>query len=667
MTARWLNILSCALGVMALTAGIVYAEPRPAAPPPPVWDREVVARFASLPVLDGGRVKPLATYAGFTLLKFNGKRACKTPSGRSLPPAEWLMDYLFYPEAAKQYKVFRVEDSAVMTAIGLPFTKKRDRYAYADIHPGRTKLLELAQRYSDLPEKARTPIQNQLIHLAKNCLECEALFEFLEFARRRFSLGGEYGLGTVFEEQREYRLSEVLERGPRLYRHILELQRDASPLDPAVRERDLNAAIKVGRQAQAVAAGATAIALFPPRDDAKDAAWSTPSELIEGLSNADSPAAEELRWIAALEELVAARDAPAAFAEQMEALHEAVVERARTRGEYGAIELEVAYYKAKLLHRALILYILAFLLVAASWLRPARLIARPDRPGARALIRGGNVVLHAAVIVPTLLLAASIVMRCIIRGRPPATTLYETILFTAFTAIAVSLWIEWVNRRKIALSLAACLGVVGLFLANKYEVKEGVDTMPGMIAVLDTNFWLAVHVTTIVIGYAAGLLAGALGHVYVMGKVLGARKGDPRFYRDLDSMTYGVLCFALLFSVVGTVTGGIWANESWGRFWGWDPKENGALMIVLWQLAILHARSGGYIRAYGVNLAAIFGGVIVAFSWFGINLLNVGLHTYGFTQGVYRTLMAFYLIEGLVLLAGCAAGLREWRRADQQP
>jgi ABC-type transport system involved in cytochrome c biogenesis permease subunit len=131
----------------------------------------------------------------------------------------------------------------------------------------------------------------------------------------------------------------------------------------------------------------------------------------------------------------------------------------------------------------------------------------------------------------------------------------------------------------------------------------------------------------------------------------------------LARMTYGVICFGLLFSVVGTVLGGIWANYSWGRFWGWDPKENGALMIILWELAILHSRLGGVIKNFGVCMAAVFGGVIVAFSWFGVNLLGVGLHSYGFTSGIARALLMFYIIESAVLALGAIA----WWLRERKP
>ena len=217
------------------------------------------------------------------------------------------------------------------------------------------------------------------------------------------------------------------------------------------------------------------------------------------------------------------------------------------------------------------------------------------------------------------------------------------------------------HRRGLGLSLAAVFGALGMFIANSFEALEGRDTMQPLVAVLDTNFWLASHVTTVTIGYGAGLLAGAIGHVYVLGKVFGLKKADPGFYKALSSMTYGMLCFGLLFSVVGTVLGGIWANESWGRFWGWDPKENGALTIVLWELIVLHGRMGGYLRDFGIAMASVFGAAVVAASWWGVNLLGVGLHSYGFTSGILIALLSYFAFEALVLAAG---GLHLWLRGD---
>jgi hypothetical protein len=123
----------------------------------------------------------------------------------------------------------------------------------------------------------------------------------------------------------------------------------------------------------------------------------------------------------------------------------------------------------------------------------------------------------------------------------------------------------------------------------------------------------------------------------------------------LTSMTYAIVCFATLFSFIGTVLGGIWADQSWGRFWGWDVKENGALMIVLWNAIILHARWGGIARERGIACLAIAGNIITAWSWFGVNMLGIGLHSYGFMGAAFVALVAFAASQGGFIILGAIA------------
>src|SRR5262249_23228325 len=140
------------------------------------------------------------------------------------------------------------------------------------------------------------------------------------------------------------------------------------------------------------------------------------------------------------------------------------------------------------------------------------------------------------VAVPWALLVTGIVYRCIIRGRPPISTLYETILFISAVSVFVALFIEAVNRRRIAVSVAAFLGTLGMFIANRYEITNAQDTMPELVAVLDTNFWLATHVTIINVGYAAGMLAAGIAHVYILARLFNLKKDDRDFYRSLTRM-----------------------------------------------------------------------------------------------------------------------------------
>jgi cytochrome c biogenesis factor len=130
--------------------------------------------------------------------------------------------------------------------------------------------------------------------------------------------------------------------------------------------------------------------------------------------------------------------------------------------------------------------------------------------------------------------------------------------------------------------------------------------------------------------------------------------------KALSRMVYGIICFAALFSFVGTVLGGIWADQSWGRFWGWDPKENGALIIVIWNALILHARWGGMIRERGLMNLAIFGNIVTSFSWFGVNMLEIGLHSYGFIDSAKTSLLLFDGSQLLLIVLGLLP-LQYWR------
>jgi ABC-type transport system involved in cytochrome c biogenesis permease subunit len=204
-------------------------------------------------------------------------------------------------------------------------------------------------------------------------------------------------------------------------------------------------------------------------------------------------------------------------------------------------------------------------------------------------------------------------------------------------------------------------GVAIMFLSLRLEQLDAVstgDSIKNLVAVLDTNFWLSTHVTSITFGYCAGLFAWALAATWVLAlplvQIRRKRHGASAagWHRALTRSIYGVVAFGLMFSLVGTILGGIWANYSWGRFWGWDPKENGALVIVLWQLVILHARQGGLIKDLGLALTTVVLGSVVVFSWFGVNQLGVGLHSYGFTTGAATAMTIWHSMNVVLILWG---------------
>jgi ABC-type transport system involved in cytochrome c biogenesis permease subunit len=244
--------------------------------------------------------------------------------------------------------------------------------------------------------------------------------------------------------------------------------------------------------------------------------------------------------------------------------------------------------------------------------------------------------------------------RIYLTGRPPVVNLYSSAVFIGWACVLAGLALERLHRLGIGNLVAAISG--GLTLMVAYGLDSG-DTMHVLQAVLDTQFWLSTHVVTVTLGYGATFLAGLLGTcsiVHACWTRLAGRSPAAPGFRDvqdrLHRMTYGVVCFALFFSFIGTVLGGLWADDSWGRFWGWDPKENGALMIVLWNAAVLHARWDRWIGPRGFAIFTIGGNIVTAWSWFGTNQLGIGLHSYGFTSGVLL-LLACYVASQIVLIA----------------
>ena len=285
----------------------------------------------------------------------------------------------------------------------------------------------------------------------------------------------------------------------------------------------------------------------------------------------------------------------------------------------------------------------------------------------------------------------ALIMRMQISGRPPVTNLYSSAIFIGWAVVGAAIIIELYLKNGIGNIVGASVGAASLMIAHYLSLDEG-DTLGVMQAVLDTQFWLATHVVCITLGYAATFAAGFTGMGYVAlltyekfagpqyvlirensagrqiqsaailltlgglaasvfnltdrSKVVGRRRATD----VLGSTIYGLLCFALFFSLVGTVLGGLWADDSWGRFWGWDPKENGAMLIVMWNAVILHARWDKMVKDYGTAVLAMFGNIVTAWSWFGVNELKAGLHTYGFTEGRLLALIVFVTIQSIIIV-----------------
>ena len=539
-----------------------------------------VEKFGRMPVLEGGRVKPLDSVARNTLLMIRGKQTLPS-EGRMIGPDEWVLDLLFRPGVADKQPVFVINDPDVLGLMGLAQSSNR-YYSFDTLLPHINELQKQAQAAGQVEAKARSRFQNAITNLFERVI----LYNRLE--------------NTV-----------QLASSPGLF---MELQTLRDP-QSAERQRNLQEA--------------ASFRPIPPLPGQNPDAWENVGEALQAASQGTIHPA--LTPLAILGTAYAAGDA--ATFNQATAQLRGFTASARPEALSHATS-ELMFNRAQPFYAGMVIYVLALLTLFVSWIWKRELL----QPAALSLLVGGAVV-HTA----------GLASRIILQGRPPVTNLYSSAIFVGWAAVILGVVLERMYRKGFGTAVAAAAGFASLIVAHHLSMDG--DTMEMMRAVLDSNFWLATHVVSITIGYSGTFLAGTIAIAYTLRKHI-APTIEPATTKALVDMTYGIICFSLLFSFVGTVLGGIWADQSWGRFWGWDPKENGALLIVLWNAIILHCRWAGYVREKGLMGMAIFGNIITSLSWFGVNLLGVGLHSYGFTEEGFIPLMIFITTQ-VIFIALC--------------
>jgi len=234
-------------------------------------------------------------------------------------------------------------------------------------------------------------------------------------------------------------------------------------------------------------------------------------------------------------------------------------------------------------------------------------------------------------------------IRIYILLRPPVATLYETLIFASLIVI-LCIWIISSRTGNYLLLLGGALAAIFLLVLSNGFVQG--DSFNVLVAVLNTDFWLATHVICIVIGYALCVTAAMTGHFVLVLPYLQSKNYIHKYIaRNTSILLLPMVVAALFLTSVGTLLGGIWADQSWGRFWGWDPKENGALLIVLWLAWILHGRVTGHFKKQIFAIMVALTNIPVALTWFGVNLLGVGLHSYGFISGIAYGLATFCVLQ----------------------
>lgn len=576
--------------------------------------------FGRLPVLVNGRLKPLDTVARSSLLQLQGRQTVTTPDGRRLQPAEWLLDVAFRPNLADAYQHFEIVNPDVLAIFELRSTdgQGEKRFSLKQLQP---KIAELQRqtRLADQVESAvRTPFQRAVIQLYGNLVHYQRL-------RHAF----------VSPESSDF-LGDLLKLQDNVKAGVdaVRARQAGQPHDEAAAK----AMTEIGEKFVIMAESTTFHVVPPAADNPDRTAWRTAGAALLETFRTGSVNAAALAYAGFAH---AWRNEKAEEFNKLAGLFRTDLAK-RFAPEFGKGDVETRFNAAQPFYASTVLYALAFFLAIFSWLAwPAP------------LARSAFWIMTVAWIVTT----AGIGTRMWLEGRPPVTNLYSSALFVGWGSVGLCLLLEAIYRNAVASVAAGAIGFTTLLIAHHLSLSG--DTLEMMRAVLDSNFWLATHVVVITAGYSATFLAGFLAIIYIFRGVL-TRSLDAATADSLARMVYGIICFATLFSFVGTILGGIWADQSWGRFWGWDPKENGALLIVIWNALILHARWGGMIRQRGLMNLAIGGNIITSWSWFGTNMLGVGLHSYGFTDAAFVALSSFVASQLAIIAVGCLPA-RLWR------
>lgn len=585
------------LALLAL-AGRSQAQALPQPPP----------SLLALPIQIDGRVKTFETFASHTLLEISGRERVG-----DLDAPQWLAAVLLDPNSVRDLPVFLIQHPDTRDALGLS-GKDRDRYSWNRLMPLGLKINALASQASTKENGERTALDRDLLHLSDAWVRYSSLanaFAFLREGSVAAFPGGIPPARTFLElASRSESFASVLDSLTKIP------EAGRTPADNEVLDwfRETFAKSRMWEGS-----------VFPvlPRRDSTALPWESPASvmLARGLSRPDFRTTA-LEW----DSLARAWKAGDALSMEASAraLRDTSLARAGSSLRPAALAAESAYNDLRPFRWAMVLFWLS--------LAPALWGTWKDRPAA----------LQASAtlsLVALCLVGIGMALRMVITQRPPVTNLYETFLFVDAVTVPVLLAVSWARRWPAGTVLASLSGAGLLMLAQSFGADG--DTMPVLVAVLDSNFWLTIHVLTITVGYAGVVAAGAAAHWHL----LMLRRGE----QDGSEIVRGLMAFGLFFTFVGTLLGGVWADQSWGRFWGWDPKENGALMIALWAAILFHARACGQVGVRGFSVGSVLSIPTVLFAWFGVNQLGVGLHSYGFTQGTLWGLGTYAVLETLFL------------------
>ncbi|MFC1744875.1 cytochrome c biogenesis protein [Candidatus Riflebacteria bacterium] len=593
--------------------------------------------WSRVAVMHQGRVKPLDTFARVFLLMIYGRQTIKGE-----PAIVWLSEVLFTPEQAMKRKVADIRNSEVLAALKLN-KETTNKYSFTDVIRGLQNNGKLLQELMRKERNDMSAFENQLMDLYNKTIIFVRISQSLKAFHRVVSVGSDELAAIIGVKKGDklsyYKISGVWQK----LKARLEKEQEKEK-----GKKDGEDGNKLIGEIKHVFASLKAIqsrhdeglfTIIPPGPEEKAEVWKSPWSLFthtghdhgaHGDQSADESNGEISRILSTIVDAYLGKN-NADFLKNTEQLNQYLYKINPSKIDNDRIKWEYTSNKWGVFYKSAAFYVTAFIFVCVGTLIFTRFFYFSS---------------FVLIVIGLLFHFAGLGLRTYIMARPPVSTLYESIIFVGAMGVFFSLLVELSQKNGFGLLVASISGAVLHFIGFRY-LRDG-DSMGMLVAVLNSNFWLATHVITITIGYGCCYVAGLVGHLFLLFQIF--KPAEEFRLSNLGKNMVGLSHFALFFTLLGTVLGGIWADQSWGRFWGWDPKENGALLICLWLLFLLHGFRSGRFKNIALAAGLVLLNVIVSLAWFGVNLLNVGLHTYGFTGSIAYNLLLFTGLEVLFIL-----------------
>jgi len=593
--------------------------------------------FSHIPIQESGRIKPLDTFARNQLLLFSGKEYLKSNADdeKDLSAIDWLISLLSNPSEELHRQVFYISEwnNSPDVEIGLGLDGRDSHmYSFYEIIDGFRNNQNLLEGLQSKNPDSYTFVEKQIVEIYKKVVIYDEIAHSFICILPLIEITNE-------EVKKALKIREDIDKvsysffvnNTQTFSQLLEDLLSSNPDNWSEKDKELNRILHALEQLSRYQY-ANAIKIIPPILDSNHDEWLSPWEIMDP-SNTNS---DYNSLILQLEKLIYQNFNnnieidEIGFENYSSLLYAPSIENKIEKNIlYSKMKREVNYNKIKYFNKALIFFLLSLLTLGMFWIFKKKIL----RKVALSLISIG-LFIHGF----------GIVNRMLIMSRPPVTTLYESIIFVCFVLVMISIIFELIRKDSLGLFIGLVGGIILQYVGFKYAADG--DTMGMLVAVLNSNFWLSIHVTTITFGYGVSLVSGLMGHIYLFKALFG--NSSKKELKTIFNNNYVLTLVALFFTLFGTILGGIWADQSWGRFWGWDPKENGALLIVMWHLMVLHLKVSGMVKPLGFAFCSSLINIIVVLAWFGVNLLSVGLHSYGFTDNVATNLYLFIAFELIV-------------------